>query len=658
MQSRRLWSVLALFLLLARMSWAQAAPPVDPHNIESQALSHPLDLTSTWLIHEGDDPRFADPNLDDSHWKVVNTSRPLDTYGIAHPDFLWYRLHLHLPPHPHDLALQLKSFVGSEQIFVNGVLTGPSRAFPAGGLTSRSNTLQSAIPDQPIQSGELTIAIRAEVKASAADQGSTSVGLVRDSSLVLGNAAVLSESTALFYFRQFTSSFINGALSAVALLICIALALTLRREREYFALCFFLAGTMAGQFFQVWSQLHPDSSRWGSGISLVTILAEVEFVRMVLKVPRTRWIVAYEAFVALVILLLQAVSVFGPGQVSQHGLYLVVLVVLGILAIAPIRLGLPFFALWIWRRARNFDALLLSVPLLINGLYLYLGLGRLILYLVHLRKTFLASYNLPLHAFHVELPDVGDFLFLLSLLLFLVIRTVRIARARAELAAEIQAARTVQQLLLARASEPTPGFLVESVYLPANEVGGDFFLFSPSPDGSLVALVGDVSGKGLLAAMRVSMILGVLRRESSRGPATILANLNQALLTQGEMGFTTACCVHLQPDGRFTLANAGHIAPYRNGQEVETEPALPLGLADDQTYPAIESQLAPGEKLVLMSDGVVEARTSKGELLGFERLKALALKPARQIAEAAQLFGQEDDITVLTLACSMLMEEL
>jgi serine phosphatase RsbU (regulator of sigma subunit) len=199
---------------------------------------------------------------------------------------------------------------------------------------------------------------------------------------------------------------------------------------------------------------------------------------------------------------------------------------------------------------------------------------------------------------------------------------------------------------------------VESVYLPANEVGGDFFLFSPSPDGSLVALVGDVSGKGLLAAMRVSMILGVLRRESSRGPATILANLNQALLTQGEMGFTTACCVHLQPDGRFTLANAGHIAPYRNGQEVETEPALPLGLADDQTYPAIESQLAPGEKLVLMSDGVVEARTSKGELLGFERLKALALKPARQIAEAAQLFGQEDDITVLTLACSMLMEEL
>jgi serine phosphatase RsbU (regulator of sigma subunit) len=59
-----------------------------------------------------------------------------------------------------------------------------------------------------------------------------------------------------------------------------------------------------------------------------------------------------------------------------------------------------------------------------------------------------------------------------------------------------------------------------------------------------------------------------------------------------------------------------------------------------------------------MSDGVVEARTSKGELLGFERLKALTLKPARQIAEAAQLFGQEDDITVLTLACSMLMEEL
>jgi GAF domain-containing protein len=227
---------------------------------------------------------------------------------------------------------------------------------------------------------------------------------------------------------------------------------------------------------------------------------------------------------------------------------------------------------------------------------------------------------------------------------------VQAARERAAYAAELQAASTVQQLLLQSASRSTPGFQVDSVYLPASEVGGDFFFVSPAPDGSLTAIVGDVSGKGLTAAMRVAMILGALRRETSYDPSDILSNLNNALIAQGQLGFTTACCVRIFLSGEFTLANAGHIAPYLSGREIATPPALPLGVAPDQSYELVTGRLLQEERLVLLSDGVPEARSTLGELYGFERLPSLTLMPARDIAEAAQQFGQEDDITVLTLA--------
>ncbi len=224
------------------------------------------------------------------------------------------------------------------------------------------------------------------------------------------------------------------------------------------------------------------------------------------------------------------------------------------------------------------------------------------------------------------------------------------ARERAAFAAELQAASTVQQLLLQSASRPTPGFQVDSVYLPASEVGGDFFFVSPAPDGSLPAIVGDVSGKGLPAAMRVAMILGALRRETSHNPGNILSGLNNALIAHGQLGFTTACCIRISLSGEYAIANAGHISPYISGREVNTPPALPLGLVADQTYDLVHGQLAASERLVLLSDGVPEARADSGELYGFERLPSLTLMSARDIAETAQRFGQEDDITVLTLA--------
>ena len=165
---------------------------------------------------------------------------------------------------------------------------------------------------------------------------------------------------------------------------------------------------------------------------------------------------------------------------------------------------------------------------------------------------------------------------------------VETARERAAYAAELQAASTVQQLLLQSASQATPGFGVDSVYLPASEVGGDFFFVAPAPDGSITAIVGDVSGKGLTAAMRVAMILGALRRETSHEPGDILAALNNVLIAQGQLGFTTACCVRIALSGEYTLANAGHVSPYLSGRELSTPPALPLGLVPDQVYASVQ----------------------------------------------------------------------
>jgi hypothetical protein len=235
---------------------------------------------------------------------------------------------------------------------------------------------------------------------------------------------------------------------------------------------------------------------------------------------------------------------------------------------------------------------------------------------------------------------------------------VEAARHRAAYAAELQAASTVQQLLLQGGSRCIHGFDVQPVYVPASEVGGDFYFVNPADNGSLIAIVGDVSGKGLTAAMRVALILGALRREVSSDPAEILARLNNALVAQGQLGFTTALCIRLDPCGAFVVANAGHISPYVDGREFETAPALPLGLVADQVYETHFGRLASGEQIVILSDGIPEARSGAGELYGFTRLQPLTRLSAGEIAETARIYGQEDDITVLSIRLAKASEPL
>ncbi len=656
---RALLTHLALLLLCAIPALASVDtthPPLDPRHVDGSSLGEPIDLSSTWLIKQGDDPRYADPGLDDRDWLVIKSGPPLNTYGFKNVDLVWYRTHVKIPPGEHNLALSLSWFDGSYQIFVNGALVGASRAFPPGGLNIVSSNRLYAIPDSLVTSGQVTIAVRATIGRTS-EHGVDPAGFLEQTTLLLGPEPVLADGSALWFFRDATSNVINLALQLLVLVIALALALTLRSEHEYLALAIYIGAHCGSGAIQLWTStanIQPDDVLELLGVTLdaVRLIAGLEFVRLVLGLRRTQLLAAYEWLISgfnfVVIFWARHLINSRPSGLS-HSTVVLLNFVYQIIFI-PANAGLPLVALWVWWKRRNPVALLLFVPLLLSAAITYVGFGLYVLFQLHLIATPYFG-NVPIPALNVGWDEVSTLAFSVALLVFLVLRTLSIARERARISSELEAAQTVQQVLLARASQPTPGFTVESVYYPASEVGGDFFLVSPGPDGSLVAIVGDVSGKGLLAAMRVSMILGVLRREDSREPASIMSQLNEALLTQGEMGFTTACCVRLERTGAYSLVNAGHISPYVSGVEIVAPPALPLGLAPDQFYDAVTGSLQPGENLVLLSDGVVEARAASGELYGFDRLPGLTRMPAADIADIAQRFGQEDDITVLTIAC-------
>jgi serine phosphatase RsbU (regulator of sigma subunit) len=213
----------------------------------------------------------------------------------------------------------------------------------------------------------------------------------------------------------------------------------------------------------------------------------------------------------------------------------------------------------------------------------------------------------------------------------------------------MEQARQLQQRVLVPEPVHSRSFSVESAYYPARSVGGDFYQVLSHEDGSLLIVVGDVSGKGMAAAMLVAVLAGAIRTraDESYDPAALLATLNERLLGRADSHFATCIVAHLLPNGELRLANAGHLPAYRNAVPIEQEGSLPLGLVHGMQYPVVRVQLAAGDALTFLTDGVVEARDPGGQLLGFERLAQLANLPPDGIAKAAIDHGQDDDITVL-----------
>ncbi len=316
-------------------------------------------------------------------------------------------------------------------------------------------------------------------------------------------------------------------------------------------------------------------------------------------------------------------------------------------------------SIWIltllFQRAREGveDARLLLVPVILKQLKpILFFIGYWGLYGFAWRPAALARLNqISEWPFPFSFYDLGDGLFLVAMLAILLRRFVSTATQEEDHQREREAARTVQHILVPEETPSVPGFEVQSVYVPYGEVGGDFFQVIPLPHAAVLIAIGDVSGKGLPAAMTVALLVGTFRTLAKyhREPGRILSLMNESLAGRGSGGFTTCLVLRADPDGTLTVANAGHISPYLDGEELHQECGLPLGIVEEAEYEQASCHFGLESQLTLLTDGVVEARSGSGELFGFERTADVSKHSAAEIAGLARRFGQDDDITVLRL---------
>jgi len=235
---------------------------------------------------------------------------------------------------------------------------------------------------------------------------------------------------------------------------------------------------------------------------------------------------------------------------------------------------------------------------------------------------------------------------------------------------ELGTARSIQHALLPKDLPKLEGWKIAYRYQPAREVGGDFYDFLRLDDGRVGLVIGDVSGKGIAAALVMANTQSVLRAVARRGnvaPGRVLAEANEVLYAYIPSGtFVTCFYGVLDPEnGRLVYANAGHDPPYsqRGGDAQELRArGMPLGLMPDMPYEEKEAVLAAGDDLLLYSDGLVEAHDTKGDMFGFPRLRRLIMAQSTGsgeelidvlLAELTSFTGadaeQEDDITLVTL---------
>ncbi len=238
-------------------------------------------------------------------------------------------------------------------------------------------------------------------------------------------------------------------------------------------------------------------------------------------------------------------------------------------------------------------------------------------------------------------------------------------RRAAEIEQELQLARDLQQGLLLEAAPSLAGWELTAISLPARDLGGDLYDFLPLGNGTHGIMIGDVSGKGLAAALRMAVARTVFRHEARRNdsPAPTLAAVNRGVLSEIPHGMVTMLYARLDLQrGELHIANAGHTFPLLvNGMVHELElSGLPLGVDGDSDYREARACLEPGDSVVLYTDGVLEAENSTGEIFSYERLHELVsanrhLKPRAMVARLLHELRawspgiQSDDITMVVL---------
>jgi serine phosphatase RsbU (regulator of sigma subunit) len=238
---------------------------------------------------------------------------------------------------------------------------------------------------------------------------------------------------------------------------------------------------------------------------------------------------------------------------------------------------------------------------------------------------------------------------------------------RAHIEQEMQTARLIQHSLLPKEMPHLAGWRLTTYYQPAREVGGDLYDFLTFADGRLGLVIGDVTDKGVPAALVMATTRSMLRAAAlaSDSPGDVLARVNNLLYAETpERMFVTCFYAILEPaSGKMRYANAGHDLPYQRncGEVVELlATGMPLGLMPDMHYEECEVQISHGDSILFYSDGLVEAHSPACEMFGFPRLKTLLASSPDPSSLIDGLLGklkdftgtgweQEDDVTMVTL---------
>ncbi|MGH3147623.1 MAG: PP2C family protein-serine/threonine phosphatase [Rubrobacter sp.] len=245
------------------------------------------------------------------------------------------------------------------------------------------------------------------------------------------------------------------------------------------------------------------------------------------------------------------------------------------------------------------------------------------------------------------------------------------AKERERIEQELRVARLIQQTLLPKTLPELPGYDVAAYYQPAREVGGDFYDFLDLEDGRFGLVVGDVTDKGVPAALVMATTRTMLRAAAQRleSPGKVLQRVNDVLVQEIPPNMFVTCLYAIldRESGRLVYANAGHDLPYRrragrtDGAEELRARGMPLGLMPGMGYEEKEIVLDRGETVLFYSDGLVEAHDTRREMFGFPRLQGLvgthrsggSSLVSFLLSELRRFTGedweQEDDITLVTL---------
>ena len=557
------------FLLLA-LGLGLSAAVASAQSYDASELQQPTNLQAKWLVHAGDSPAYAQPGFDDSQWQLFDSKTSLHRIITGpQPQVLWFRLRVKVTPGQKGLALAEHSMSSAFELYADG-----DRILQSGHVDpfepyTRNSRLLVRFPDSDFASGSIVLALRVHVSPL---EWSEPYPLLGDPTyLMLGQEQTLWEQNWLTVISHNGLSWVLRMLCIGLGLVALALFSAQRHHKEYLWI-FLMFSTNA--YFLVRESIetfHSIPAKWELlqvPISMAEIFFSVLMYYAFLRLRFGRWIRIYTGFSALlgsVVLVALALGSLSVGAI-----------LVALFPLLFLNAGVIPVLLMVHLYRGNREAGILLIPSILSSLTLYLSFLNALLALIP-PLAFLFRilndllFNHTIGPFTVTFSLVTGFLYSLSLAVIMVLRSTQTSHQQAMLEAELAAAREVQQLIVPEQVENVPGFTVESAYEPAQQVGGDFFQILPSGDGGLLVVVGDVAGKGLHAAMLVSVVVGAIRGVAgyTQDPAELLANLNERLIGRTHGSFSTALAAGIAADGSVTIANAGHLSPYLDGKEVE-----------------------------------------------------------------------------------------